>query len=91
MSLIKENKILYKACTKCRGTGKIKLKNSKLKTADVKRLLNIMEKYDLNQLSLSKILEMSQSTINGWFYYKTNPTGKIKRIIFNILKIKGYK
>ena len=84
-------KQLYKACNKCRGTGKIKLANTKLNTPDVKRLLKIMKKYDLNQLSLSKVLEMSQGTINGWLYAKTNPTGKIKKIIFNILNIKGYK
>lgn len=86
-----DNNKLYKACNQCRGTGKIKLANSKLKTTDVKRLLRIMKNYELNQLSLSKILEISQGTINGWLYAKTNPTGKIKNLYFTILKIKGYK
>ena len=85
-----DNKKLYKHCGRCRGTGKIKLKNERLKTPDVKKLLKIMKKHNLNQLDLSKILEMSQSTINGWLYAKTNPTGKIKKLHFNILKIKGF-
>ena len=83
--------ILYKHCQNCKGTGRIKLANTKLTTPDVKRLLKIMKKYDMTQLSLAKILEMSQGTINGWFYAKTNPRGKVKSIYFNILKIKGYE
>ncbi len=86
-----DNERLYKACNKCRGTGKIKLANTKLTTPDVKRLLRIMKKHNLNQLSLSKVLEINQSTINGWLYAKTNPTGKIKKLHFTVLKIKGYE
>lgn len=85
------NDRLYKSCNKCRGTGKIKLANTKLNTPDVKRLLAIMKRHELTQLDLAKILEMSQGTINGWLYAKTNPTGKIKKLHFSILKIKGYK
>jgi DNA-binding transcriptional regulator YiaG len=82
---------LYKHCDRCKGTGKIKLANTKLNTPDVKRLLRIMKKHSMTQLSLAKILEMSQGTINGWFYAKSNPRGKIKKLHFNILKIKGYE
>jgi DNA-binding transcriptional regulator YiaG len=82
---------LYKPCVKCNGTGKRKIANEKLATPDVKRLLAIMKRNNLNQLSLAKVLEISQSTINGWLYEKSNPTGKVKKVWFTILKIKGYK
>jgi hypothetical protein len=50
-----------------------------------------MNKYKLNQLSLAKVLKISQGTVNGWFHRKTNFHGKIKDIYFDNLKMKGYK
>lgn len=82
---------IYKNCPRCRGTGKIKIRQSLLKTEDTKKMLNIMKKYKLKQLDLAKILEISQGTINGWFHRKTNLQGKIKKMYFIILKHKGYK
>jgi DNA-binding transcriptional regulator YiaG len=82
---------LYKRCERCRGTGKLKIRETKLKTIDVKRMISIMDKYDLKQLDLAKILEISQGTVNGWFYKKSNLQGKIKSIYFTMLKTKGYR
>lgn len=81
---------LYKPCERCNGTGKIKHKQEKLDTPHVKRMLKIMKKYDLNQLKLAKILDISQGTVNGWFYKKTNLQGRIKLLYFTQLKLLGY-
>jgi transcriptional regulator with XRE-family HTH domain len=54
-------------------------------------MLRIMEKHGLNQLTLAKILDISQGTVNGWFHRKTNLQGKIKTIYFEMLKHEGYK
>ena len=82
---------LYKRCERCRGTGKLKKREPILKTEDTKRMLLMMEKYNLKQLDLAKILDISQGTINGWFHRKTNLQGTIKPIYFNMLKKLGYK
>ena len=50
-----------------------------------------MEKNNLNQLTVAKILNISQGTVNGWFHRKTNLQGKIKTIYFEVLKMKGIK
>jgi hypothetical protein len=84
-------KSLYKKCLKCQGTGKIKIRSPYLQTKDTKRMLKVMDKHDLTQLQLAKILDISQGTVNGWFHRKTNLQGKIKQIYFDMLKFKGYK
>lgn len=84
-------KEIYKKCIRCNGTGKIKKRSPYLLTKDTKKMLRIMEKHELNQLALAKILNISQGAINGWFHRKTNLQGKIKSIYFDMLKAKGYK
>lgn len=54
-------------------------------------MIKLMDKHELNQLKLAKILEISQGAVNGWFHRKTNLNGKIKSIYFEMLKSKGYK
>jgi len=87
---MKDYRKTHKPCSRCKGTGRIKLKKIMLDTDDVRKILLIMKQNRLNQLTLSKVLDISQGTINGWFYKKTNPKGTIKRIYFDILKLKGY-
>lgn len=86
-----KEKSLYKKCLKCNGSGKLKIRSPYLQTADTKKMLRIMEKYGLNQLSLAKILDISKGTVNGWLHRKTNLQGKIKSIYFEMLKYEGYK
>ncbi len=81
---------IYKNCIRCSGTGKIKIRSPLLLTPDTKKMLAIMKKHGLNQLSLAKILDISQGTVNGWLHRKTNLQGKIKSIYFRMLKMKGY-
>ena len=84
-------KKLYKKCNRCQGTGKLKIRETYLRTKDTNKMLSIMNKYAFTQLTLAKILEISQGTVNGWFHRKTNLQGKIKKIYFDALKTKGYK
>jgi len=81
----------YKKCLRCNGTGNLKIRSPYLQTKDTKKMLRIMEKHGLNQLTLAKILDISQGTVNGWFHRKTNLQGKIKTIYFEMLKHEGYK
>jgi hypothetical protein len=82
---------LYKKCLRCRGTGKLKKRESPLLTKDTKRMLALMKKYDLNYLQLAKILGISQAAVTGWFKRKWNLKGKIKSLYFESLKMKGYE
>jgi methylphosphotriester-DNA--protein-cysteine methyltransferase len=82
---------LYKPCKRCQGTGKLKIRESYLRTKDTKKMLALMDKYGFTQLSLAKTLGISQGTVNGWFHRKTNLQGKIKPLYFENLKNKGYK
>lgn len=82
---------LYQKCKRCNGTGKLKIRESYLRTKDTSRMLKLMDKHGLNQLSLAKTLGISQGTVNGWFHRKTNLQGIIKPIYFEMLILKGYK
>lgn len=82
---------LYRKCRHCKGTGKLKVRQEYQDTPDIKKLIAIMKRNDLNQLSLAKVLGMSQGTINGWLHEHTNPSGTIKKVYFNMLKVLGYK
>jgi len=82
---------LYKQCNKCQGTGKLKRRQAYLDTPDVKKMLALMKRNKLNQLSLAKVLDLSQGTVNGWMHPHTNAQGKIKKIYFQLLGAKGYK
>lgn len=61
-----------------------------LATKDIRKLVRIMKRYDLKQRALAKILDLGESTVNGWLSAKVNPTGKIKPIHFETLKKEGY-
>jgi predicted transcriptional regulator len=84
-----KSKNLYKKCLRCNGTGKLKNKETILLTPDTRKMLAIMKRNDLNQLALAKILEISQSTVSGWFKKKSNINGKIKSVYFTLLKSRG--
>lgn len=84
-------KKLYKKCSKCRGTGKLKIRDEYFLTPDTKKMLALMKRYGLKQLDVAKILDISQGTVNGWFHQKTNFQGKIKSIYFQLLKARGYE
>lgn len=86
-----KTKKIYKKCLRCNGTGKLKIRSPYLQTKDTKKMIKLMDKHELNQLKLAKILEISQGAVNGWFHRKTNLNGKIKSIYFEMLKSKGYK
>ena len=81
---------LYKGCPHCKGTGKVKLKQTRLDTPDVNKMQKILDKYNWTQGDLAKACGVAQGTVNGWFYHKTNLQGKIKKIYFTILKSKGF-
>lgn len=82
-------KRIYKPCERCKGTGKLKIRNKYIQSKDIKKILLIMKKYKLNQLAMAKVLNITQGTLNGWLHGVTK--GKIKSIYFEILKMRGYK
>lgn len=90
-------------CSVCKGKGEMlkpvvkkSLRNTipdspYIQTKDTKRMLEIMRRYGLSQLTLAKVLGISNGTVNGWLHRKTNLKGKIRSIYFEMLKMKGYE
>ena len=83
------NKKLKKYCNHC-GSKLKRPPRELLPTKDIRKLVRIMKRYDLKQRALAKILDLGESTVNGWLSSKVNPTGKIKPVHFQALKEKGY-
>jgi DNA-binding transcriptional regulator YiaG len=81
----------YKDCNKCNGTGKLKERAAQQKSPDIDKMKDIMRRKKLKINSLAKLLGISNGAVQGWFHVSTNTTGKIKKLYFDILKLKGIK
>lgn len=75
-----------KECRYCGGKGYTDV----IVFYPVSRMKKIMKKHKLSQLSLSKILGISQTAVNNWFNPKTRIQG-VKKKYFDILSEKGYE
>lgn len=84
-------KKIYQPCSKCKGTGRTKIRQPLLETEDTKKMRDIMKRHGLKQHTLAKLLGISSGAVNGWFHQKTNLQGKIKPIYFHMLDFKGIK
>lgn len=71
-------------------TKKKSSKPEKLNTPDVRKILRVMKRYELNQSEVSRIVGVHVSTVHGWLYANKNSTGNIGKQYFDKLKKKGY-
>jgi DNA-binding transcriptional regulator YiaG len=84
-------KFEYNICSKCHGSGKTKARLKQIESPDTNKMRAIMKRNKLNNLSLAKTLGISSATVHDWFHFGTNSKGKIKKLYFDILKMKGFK
>ena len=85
-------KIKYNICSKCNGKGKVKARDYDcVESSDINKMKKIIKNNNLKLYQLADILGISQAAVSGWFKLGTNVKGQIKKIYFDVLKIKGYK
>lgn len=87
--IVKNGRFTREKCVTCGQLIPTK-KPERVKSQDIRRLLEIMEKYGLSQTKLATKLSVSQPTVSAWFSKSENPKGKINEKYFMILHKKGF-